>query len=100
MTISENTCLYYSKEYKTFSASVGNKDKNGEKHSCYISVSIPDTKLRERTIERLIDHNANACKVSIKKGFLGSFYASKKGVSLPQVVLQEFDIEEYYPTKK
>lgn len=99
MTISESTILHYSKEYKTFSASVSSKDKEGKKHTCYVSVSIPDEKARGRFIERLTDYNAKACKINIKKGFVGCFYAKTKDVTLPQLVIQEFEVDEYYEDK-
>ena len=99
MTISENTILHLSPVYKTFSASVSSKDKEGKKHTCYLSVSIPDEKLRARTLERLGDHNANACKISIKKGFLGCFYKDKTEETKPQLVIQDFVIEDYYEKK-
>lgn len=98
MKISENTILYFSEKYETFSASVGGKDKEGNKYNCYIPVLITDKEDKNALIKRLANHDSKACKINIKEGFIGCF-KNKKDEVLPQLVIQKFDVEDYYKGK-
>lgn len=95
MTLNENAVLYYSKEYDTFSCSIGGKTKEGEKYNCFIAVSLPNKEQKNLLVKKLDAHESRAVKVIIKKGFMGCF-KTKKGEVLPQAVIQEFEIEEFY----
>lgn len=98
MKISENTILYYTPEYKRFSVSIAGKDKDGDKIMCYMPVLITDKEKRELLVKKLDAHDTTACKLNIKKGFLGCF-KTKAGIEKPQVVIQDYDIEEFYKRK-
>lgn len=65
-----------------YSTSISSKNINGDWEKMYISVQLP----RNTTLE-------NNTEINIIKGFL-SFYKNKNGLSMPKVVIQEFQIKE------
>lgn len=98
MKISENTILYYSPKYESFSVSIGGRDKDGDKYVTYMPVLIPDKEKRKLLVKKLDAHDTTACKLNIKEGFLGCF-KTKAGEVRTQAVIQDYEIEEFYKKK-
>ena len=99
MNISGNAVLYYTAKYESLSLSVAGKDKEGNKYVAYMPVLLTDKDAKEVLIKKLGVHESTACKINIKKGFVGCFKTKLDEVKF-QAVIQEFGVEEFYSKGK
>lgn len=65
-----------------YSTTISSKNQNGEWDRMYLSVQLPRNVVLE-----------NGTDINITKGFL-SFYKNKDGLTMPKVVIQEFQTKE------